>query len=370
MRLVRGTMLVWLLVVLISGCAAPGEAPATDVPPVLPAASATPGPKVISIASGVKGGKWQLIASALADEFSHKYGDALLRPAAANSLMKNVQMLTLNKVELAFSEDYHVRLANQGRLIEVFPDAKPEKLEIKCGVEITRMPFPDYGQALRIVLPLYEAPLQIVTVSHSGVRSVRDLSGKRVSIGEKGSGTAILAGYVIKALKLEPAGQGFLNLALEDSVAQLKAGKIDAFFWSGEAPDPTIATLAGDSSVGLALVPLAGEEAQLVMKSAPGIFIPLSDSGMRIAAGTYEGVTTDTETLATTVVLSAMEDLPAETVRRIVETFFEHKAQISQVWSGATNLSPEKSLQLVAAEDLQWLHPGLRQFYKSVGLLK
>jgi hypothetical protein len=82
--------------------------------------------------------------------------------------MESLKLLTSGKVGMAFGYDYHVVLANQGKLASIFPDAPVEKFSIKCGVEITRSAFPDYSQPARVVIPLYEQFLHVITTNSTG----------------------------------------------------------------------------------------------------------------------------------------------------------------------------------------------------------
>ena len=95
---------------------------------------------------------------------------------------------------------------------------------------------------------LYSNYTQIVTLASSGITSIADLRGKVVSTGSPGSGTEVIAFRVLRAAGLDPdrtcTRQG---LGVSESADALKDGKIDAFFWSGGLPTPSVQDLSHTS---------------------------------------------------------------------------------------------------------------------------
>ena len=157
------------------------------------------------------------------------------------------------------------------------------------------------------------------------------LKGKRVSVGAPNSGTEEQADYVLKALgidwnkdiKKEKLGAG-------ESVAALKDGKIDAFFWSGAVPTGAIIDMASTPGTKMVLLPVGGEAADKIMKGNPGVFHKTV-----FAKGSYSGVENDVDTIGITAVLQAMDTFPAERLYQIVKAIFDNKAELAAVWKGA-----------------------------------
>lgn len=362
-QLVRLILFLFLSLLLVNCTANQANQPTTATnPPV----TSTPGPIPFKIATANSAGSWYSIGRTIANQIAENNPKLKVSAIPSNNVMENLKLLASDKASLVFGYDYHVRLANQGRLMSVFPDAKPEKINIKCGVEITRMPFPDYSQPMRIVLPLYELPIQIVTTAGSGISSLADMKGKRISTGEPGSISTELAGYIFNSFGLSMERDiTRTQTGLRDSIGALNEGSIDAFIWSGEAPTPEIAELATKDGVQIVLVPIAGEDATRIMAANPGIFHPAN-----LPSGSYTGVTKDIGSLAISVVLISMEDTKAEIINSVVKSFFENRAEFTATWPGAANLSPEYSLALLDAEGLALLHTGSKHFFEDNGLLK
>ncbi len=148
-------------------------------------------------------------------------------------------------------------------------------------------------------------------------------------------------------------------------MAALKDGKIDAFFWSGAVPTSSIIDLASTPGLKMVLVPLAGEMADKIIKANPAVFHKTA-----FRKGEYSGVEADIPTLGITAVVTAMENFPADKLYQIVSAVFANTKDISAVWKDATKLTPAKSIELMAPESLQYLHPGAQKFFKEKGALK
>ncbi len=126
---------------------------------------------------------------------------------------------------------------------------------------------------VRLVLGFYEQPLHIVTKEGTGITTLMDLKGKRVSTGAPNSGTEEQADYVLKALGFD-WNKDFSRekLGATESVAALKDGKIQAFFWSGAVPTSSIIDLASTPGLKIVLLPVDGEVREQIMKANPGVF--------------------------------------------------------------------------------------------------
>jgi TRAP transporter TAXI family solute receptor len=212
----------------------------------------------------------------------------------------------------------------------------------------------------------YEQPLHIVTKEGTGIRSVMDLRKKRVSVGAPNSGTEEQAEYVLKGLGID-WNKDFTRekLGASESVAALKDGKIDAFFWSGAVPTSSIIDLATTPGLKMVLLPVGGETADKIMKANPAVFHKTV-----FAKGDYGGVDRDVDTIGITAVLTAMDNFPADKMYQIVSAIFANTKEISAVWKDATKLTPEKSIAQITPDAIQYLHPGAQKFFKEKGALK
>jgi TRAP transporter TAXI family solute receptor len=110
---------------------------------------------------------------------------------------------------------------------------------------------------------IYDNVTQVVTSTGAGVSTIEDLRGKRVSVGSPGSGTEIIALRILEAAGIDPdADIERQQLAVDETVAALRDGTIDAGFWSGGLPTGALVEYA--SSGQMALVPNGEHAAAMV----------------------------------------------------------------------------------------------------------
>jgi hypothetical protein len=296
-----------------------------------------------SIVTGGTGGVWYPLGGAIGGVIGKYVPNTEATAEATTAAIDNLKLLTAGKAGLAFAYDYHVVWANEGKVPGLSGKHK-----------------------VRMVLGFYEQPLHIVTKEGTGIASVMQLKGKRVSVGAPNSGTEEQAGYVLSALgidwnkdiKREKLGAG-------ESVAALKDGKIDAFFWSGAVPTASIIDMASTPGTKMVLLPVGGDAADKIMKANPGVFHKTA-----FAKGSYTGVDKDIDTIGITAVLQAMDTFPAERVYQIVKAIFDNKAELAAVWKGATKMTPATAVGQVTPDAIQYLHPGALKYFKEKGALK
>ncbi|MGC2854829.1 TAXI family TRAP transporter solute-binding subunit [Novispirillum sp. DQ9] len=130
-------------------------------------------------------------------------------------------------------------------------------------------PYKDKGavENLRAVAMLYQESFHLVARNGSGIEKVTDLKGKRVSLGEEGSGTLIDALLILEAHGLSAKTVKPSYLKPGAAADALLAGEIDAFFFVAGAPVTTISTLTADDKAHL--VPIDGEPAAKLTKAYP-----------------------------------------------------------------------------------------------------
>jgi len=296
-----------------------------------------------SIVTGGTGGVWYPLGGAIGGVIGKYVPNTEASAEATTAAIDNMKLLTAGKAGLSFAYDYHVGWANDGKVPGLSGKHK-----------------------IRMVMGFYEQPLHIVTKEGTGITTVLQLKGKRVSVGAPNSGTEEQADYVLKALGIDwNKDIKREKLGATESVSALKDGKIDAFFWSGAVPTSSIIDLASTPGLKMVLLPVAGETAQRIMKGNPGVFHKTA-----YVKGSYSSVQSDIEAIAITAVLQAMDTFPAERLYQIVKAIFDNKAELAAVWKGATKLTPAIAVGQVTPDALKYLHPGAQKYFKEKGALK
>ncbi|WP_329168709.1 TAXI family TRAP transporter solute-binding subunit [Streptomyces sp. NBC_01685] len=120
---------------------------------------------------------------------------------------------------------------------------------------------------LRGCVRLYDDYIQLVVPRDSGIREVADLRGKRVGVGQKGSGVLLVADRLMRAAGVDPAADiTAVQAGIDTMPARLADGRLDAFFWSGGLPTAAVQSLS--EKFAIRLVPL--EEALVTELQAVG----------------------------------------------------------------------------------------------------
>ncbi|MDA0633664.1 TAXI family TRAP transporter solute-binding subunit [Nonomuraea sp. MCN248] len=168
-------------------------------------------------------------------------------------------------------------------------------------------------RAVSAVARIYLNYMHLVVPAASPITTVRDLAGKRVSVGPEGSGTHLTALRVLEVLRLRVTKSGF---DLDGSLKALERGAIDALFWSGGVPTPAVATRRG-----LRLVPL--DEVVLPLRRAYGPFYEIA----LVPTGVY-GATRPVQTVGTPSYLVCRAGLPEDVAFDVTRILFESRDRL------------------------------------------
>lgn len=203
-----------------------------------------------------------------------------------------------------------------------------------------------------VVAALYMEDVQIVTVDPS-IKSVADLKGKAVSVGDQGSGVYFNAVDVLEAYgmtidDIEPVYQGF-----GDSTESMKDGKIDAAFVVAGAPTTSIVDLATAKEVNL--VSIDDEHIDILMKNCPYY------SKHVIPADAY-GLAEDTQTVAVAAVVLAGDDVSEDAIYSFISTVYDNISELQH------DKASELSLDFAASMTTVPYHPGAAKYFAEQGI--
>ena len=215
------------------------------------------------------------------------------------------------------------------------------------------------NQRLRAIANLYPESMHLVALEDSGIRSVAELRGRRVSLDDRGSGTLVDARLVLSAFGLAETDLQAQYVKPSVAMQRLSAGQLDAFFFVGGFPIRAVSELA--STADIRLVPVSGDGARELLTQFPFF------SAGAIPAATYRGVGT-TPTINVNAQLIVRADLGEDLVHEITRTLWE-KSTLRLLAEGHPKGSLIKPEDALAGLSIP-LHPGAKRYYRSVGLLK
>lgn len=212
---------------------------------------------------------------------------------------------------------------------------------------------------LRAVCTLYTEMVTLVAAEDAGIASVSDLKGKRVNIGNPGSGTRINALDALRAAGIDPEtdieAQGITSA---ESSKMLQDDRIDAYFFTaGHPAGAFMEATAGRRTV--RFLPLTGVES--LAEEAPyysRAFIP-------IALYPSAKNDADVETLGVKTTLITSGATPEGLVYTVTKVLFENLDAFRAQHPSLERLVAEEMVQ----GNFVPLHPGAEKYYKEAGLL-
>jgi len=209
--------------------------------------------------------------------------------------------------------------------------------------------------SFRVLGALYAETVQIVTCNPD-IKSVADLAGKSICVGDIGSGTYfntldILAAYDMTLDDVNPVYQSF-----GDSTESIKDGKIDAAFICAGAPTTAVTDLATSKSV--YLVSIDDEHMAKLLDACPWY------AALTIPAGTYAGFDQDATTITVKATLVCRADLDDDTAYAIVSNIFDNTDEIAKLHGKGAELNLEFATEGIAVPFAK----GAAKYYSENGI--
>ncbi len=206
---------------------------------------------------------------------------------------------------------------------------------------------------------LYNNYTQIVINADSGIASVADLAGKRVSVGSPGSGTEVIANRILEVSGIDPeSGIEVERLGVAESADAIRDGNIDAFFWSGGLPTAAITDLGATPNLTISILP-HGEVTSL-LQEAYGDFYNTAT----IPAETYPNQSEDVEVVVVPNVLVVNGEMDEELAYNVTSVMFAGQADLAAAHPAANDLSLENAVQNSPIP----YHPGAIRYYEEQGV--
>jgi len=256
----------------------------------------------------------------------------------SNGSVANVEALAADALEVALSQADVAYWAYSG-----------------TGVFSGRSPLP----GLRTVASLYYESVHIVARGNSGIRTIADLRGKRVSLDESGSGTLVEARVILAAHGLTESDIRPVYLKPQFAAEKLQRNELDAFFIVIGYPSLSVEDLADENDI--YLVPLDGEIADKIVAEYPFFTRDV------IPADIYSGIAA-TPTLTVSAQLLVSEGMDDETVYQIARNLWGQRARtiLDSGHPKGRKIKLQDALRSVGAP----LHRGAQRYYGELGILR
>jgi TRAP transporter TAXI family solute receptor len=217
--------------------------------------------------------------------------------------------------------------------------------------------FPAPLKKLRAVGGIYSNYIQIVASADSGIRTLADLKGKRISVGAPKSGTELNARAVLKAAGITYGDFAKVEyLPFGESVELMKNRQLDVTLQSAGLGVSSLRDLATSQKIVVVPIP-----ADVIRKIGDAAYQPAT-----IPANTYEGQDQDVPTAAIQNFLVTHQGVSADTVYKMTKAVFENKDALVAAHAAAKGIDKANAVKSLPVP----LHPGAEKYFKEIGVLK
>ena len=290
----------------------------------------------INVLTGGTSGVYYPIGVSLSQIYAKVLPDAKISVQATKASAENLNLLQAGKGEVALT------------LGDALSDAWKGDEEAGFKTPLKK---------LRGIAGIYPNYIQIVASADSGIKTLADLKGKRVSVGAPKSGTELNSRAIFKA-----AGMSYADFArteylpFGESVELMKNRQLDATLISAGLGVAAVRDLATATKLSIVTIP-----AEVIAK----IGDPAYQAAV-IPAKTYEGQTTDVQTVKVQNFLVTHEGVSTETVYAMTKSMFENLDTLYAAHAAAKAINKVDGPKGVPVP----LHPGAEKYYKEAGLIK
>ncbi|QNU05055.1 TAXI family TRAP transporter solute-binding subunit [Peribacillus butanolivorans] len=289
------------------------------------------GSQNLSLLTGGTGGTYYPLGGQIGNIISDNT-KANITPQTSGASAENMETLRVGEAEIAFSQTDIGAYAIEGK--EMF-EGKPI-------------------DNIQAISSLYPETVQLVTTAKSGIKSVSDLKGKKVSVGAPGSGAYINAMQILEVHGLSDKDIKAQNLSFDESTDGIQAGNIDAAFITAGTPTGAVEALSVQNDI--IIIPMADDKVQALVDKYPYY---AEDT---IPSGTYK-IKSDIKTVAVKAMLVVSKDLDEELVYEMTKAIYENTDKITH--AKGKFITPETALEGLG--DME-LHPGAAKYFKEKGV--
>jgi TRAP transporter TAXI family solute receptor len=287
----------------------------------------------INVLTGGTSGVYYPLGVALSKIYGEKIANTRPSVQATKASVENLVLLQQGRGEIAFTLGDSLDAAWKG----------DEEAGFKSPLK-----------KLRGITAIYPNYVQIVASKESGIKTLADLKGKRLSVGAPKSGTELNARAILAAAGLSYKDLGKIEyLPFAESVELMKNRQLDATLQSAGLGVASLRDLATSVEITVVEVPAA-----VVDKAGPP-FVKVS-----IPANTYTGQTAAVPAAAVVNYLVTHEGVKEEMVYQMTKAVFDSLPDLAAAHAAARSIKLESALEGMPLP----LHPGAARYFKEKGL--
>lgn len=287
------------------------------------------------LATGGTGGTYYPFGGAMAQIFNTKIENMNVTAQATGASAENLRLVDKGEAELAIVQNDVMDYAYNAT--ETFT----EKI-----------------QGFRTIATLYPEVVQVIVNPESGINTIADMKGKRISVGAAGSGVESNAKQILEAFGLTFNDINASHLSFNESANAYKDKQIDGFFVTSGVPNAAVQDVNALQKIKV----LSFDDATIdkLMKKY-GFY-----TAFTIGKDVYTGMTSDVKTVAVSATLVCKKDLKDDVVYSITKALFDNQAELAQAHAKGKELVLENAVKGVSVP----FHPGAEKYFKEKGVIK
>ncbi|WP_031547634.1 TAXI family TRAP transporter solute-binding subunit [Salinicoccus luteus] len=282
----------------------------------------------ITLLTGGEAGVYFPLGVAMADIIDSELEDVSATGVSSGASVSNAEQLNNGEAQLALVQNDIAYYGAEGT------NMFEEPLENYSGV-----------------FTIYPETIQLVTLADSGIESVSDLEGRRVAIGDVGSGTEANATQILEAHGLSEGDIDAQYLDFADASTNLQDGNVDAAFVTAGTPTGAIQELSASADV------------QIVSFDQEAIDALMDEYNYytqeEIPADAYENFDSTATTVAVQAMLIASNDIPEDQMYEMTKAIFENLDDMANAHVRGEELTLDTAEDGMSID----LHPGVQRYY-------
>ena len=286
------------------------------------------------LATGGTGGTYYPFGGAIANIWNTKIENMNVTAQATGASAENLRLINKGEAEYAIVQNDVMDYAYNGT-------------DLFAGEKLAN---------IMTIGTLYPEVVQIAVSKDSGIKSVADFKGKRISVGDAGSGVEFNAKQIMEGYGLTFDDIKKSNLSFKESAEGIQNGTLDGCFVTAGVPNAALQELA--FTAGLTLVPVDGDAAKKICEKY-GYYTQTT-----IPGGTYKGTDDDTPALAIKATLAVSSKLDDQTVYEMTKALFENLDELATAHAKGKEVSAKAAVTGVSVP----FHPGAKKYFKEIGL--
>jgi TRAP transporter TAXI family solute receptor len=303
---------------------------------LLGASPALAAEQFVNVLTGGTSGVYYPLGVALANVIGKAMPEVKTSVQSTKASVENLNLLQAGRGEIAFT------------LGDSLSDAWKGNEEVGFKAPLKK---------LRGVAAIYPNYIQIVARADSGIKTIADLKGKKISVGAPKSGTELNARAILGAAGITYKDFAKVEyLPFGESVELMKNRQLDVTLQSAGLGVSSLRDLATSVDIVVVAIP-----ADIVKKVDDPAYIAAT-----IPADTYKGQNADVATAAVQNFLVTHEGVPTDVVYGMTKALWTHLDQLVAAHAAAKAITLKNALNGMPVP----LHPGAEKYYKEVGLIK